>query len=146
MKKKHELFESFLQKSDGRYTQQKKSIATSIFKTSGHFEVESFIDKFRSDTQKLSRATVYRTIKQLLDAGLLQKISTRDGKVYYEHATPQNHHAHVICNHCGKIQEIKDQEINTLIQTYCTKLQFNVDYQSLHVYGICQNCNDTTAT
>ena len=68
MKKKHTLFDSYLRKNDGRYTQQKQEIATEIFKIKGHFEVENFIDDFRTITKKLSRATVYRTIKQLLDA------------------------------------------------------------------------------
>jgi Fur family ferric uptake transcriptional regulator len=141
MKKKHALFESFLIQNDGRYTVQKQEIATAIFKTKGHFEIENFIDDFRSDTRKLSRATVYRTIKQLLDAKLLQKISTRDGKVYYEHTVPQQHHAHVICNHCGKIQEIKDTTINEFINTYCNTLKFTAEYQSLHIYGTCKNCS-----
>ncbi len=140
MKKKIALFEEFLVKNDSRYTPQKQEIATHIFKVKGHFEIEDFIDQFRTKTRKLSRATVYRVIKQLLDAGLLQKISTRDGKVYYENSTPQQHHAHVICNHCGKIQEIKDTVLNEFIDSYCHKLNFIPEYQSLHVYGICDQC------
>ena len=140
MKKKHTLFESYLRKNDGRYTQQKQEVATEIFKTKGHFEVENFIDDFRTTTKKLSRATVYRTIKQLLDAGLLQKISTRNGKIYYEQSTPQNNHAHVICNDCGNIQEIRDKKLNEFINIYCTKLNFTAEYQSLHVYGTCKKC------
>ena len=140
MKKKIALFEAFLAKNDSRYTTQKKEIATHIFTVKGHFEIEDFIDQFRTKTRKLSRATVYRVIKQLLDAGLLQKISTRDGKVYYENSTPQQHHAHVICNHCGKIQEIKDTVLNKFIDSYCHKLKFIPEYQSLHVYGVCHKC------
>jgi len=125
---------------NSRYTTQKQEIATHIFNTKGHFEIEDFIDQFRTKTLKLSRATVYRTVKQLLDASLLQKISTRDGKVYYENSSPQQHHAHVICNNCGEIQEIKDPSLNQFIDSYCHKMKFLPQYQSLHIYGICHKC------
>jgi len=140
--KKLSLFEAFLAKNESRYTIQKKEIATHIFNTTGHFEIEDFIDLFRKNTRRLSRATVYRTIKQLLDAGLLQKISTRDGKVYYENSAPENHHAHVICNHCGNIQEIKDPSLNQFVESYCRDMKFVVEYQSLHVYGKCDQCQE----
>lgn len=137
MKDAHKLFESYLNTHDGRYTQQKKAIATEIFELGEHFEVEEFIDTIRQKDKKFSRATVYRTIKQLLDANLLQKITSFDGKILYEHSTPQNHHAHVICNVCSKIFEIKGKAIETIVKTECDKLDFIPAYQSLHVYGQC---------
>jgi len=135
----HKLFEEYLTSNDGRYTQQKQTITTAIEKIKGHFEVEDFIDNFRKK-EKLSRATVYRTIKQLLDAGLLQKISTRDGKVYYEKSKPQKEHTHLICNVCGKIFELKEPEMDNIIQKYCNKIGFTPQYQSIHIYGQCQSC------
>lgn len=140
MSSPHELFADFLHQNDSRYTATKKLIATEIFDLTDHFEVENFIDHLRAKTKNISRATVYRTIKQLLDAGLLQKISTRDGKVFYEQSRPQNEHAHVICNQCGKIFEMHEPKINTLIEKYCKNMKFEIDYQSIHVYGICQLC------
>lgn len=133
----HDLFQDYLESHDSRYTAQKRAIATEIFKTNTHFEVEEFIDTIRAKDKKFSRATVYRTIKQLLEANLLQKISSIDGKVLYEHSTPQNHHAHVICNICGSIQEIKGKSIDNLIESECGKLNFTPTYQSLHIYGEC---------
>ena len=115
-------------------------IVDEIFKIKTHFEVEDFIDTFRSNTQKLSRATVYRTIKQLLEAGLLQKISTREGKVYYERSIPHHHHDHLICNQCGKIFEIKDEDIHTKLEAICSSKGFVSEYRSLHIYGTCQKC------
>ena len=133
----HSLFQEYLESHDSRYTAQKRAIATEIFKTKDHFEVEEFIDKIRSNDKKFSRATVYRPIKQLLEANLLQKITGIDSKILYEHSTPQNHHAHVICNICGNIQEIKGKAIDKIIESECGKLNFTPTYQSLHIYGEC---------
>ncbi len=137
MKTAHEIFENYLVTHDGRYTTQKRAIANEIFTADEHFEVEEFIDKIRLKDKKFSRATVYRTIKQLLDANLLQKITSFDGKILYEHSTPQNHHAHVICNICSKIFEIKGKSIENIVKKECDNLDFIPSYQSLHVYGQC---------
>lgn len=137
----HLVFEKYLTEHESRYTSQKKEITTEIFNMSDHFEVEDFIESLRKQKKQFSRATVYRTIKQLLDAGLLQKISTKEGKVYYEGTSNQTQHAHVICNECGKILEIKDQRITDLLLECCNDLGITIEYQSLHIYG---KCNDIT--
>jgi Fur family transcriptional regulator, ferric uptake regulator len=137
----HQVFETYLTATDGRYTAQKRLIVDEIFKIKQHFEIENFIDSFRSDPDhKLSRATVYRTIKQLLDAGLLQKITTRDGRVFYERSVPDHHHDHLICNTCGKIIEIKGDHIEKQLEDVCAKADFIPEYRSLHVYGQCGKC------
>ena len=100
--------------------------------------MESFIDHLRVKTKDVSRATVYRTVKQLLEAGLLQKLATRDGKVYYEQSRPQKEHAHVICSDCGKIFEIHDKKIRKMLSDHCKTMNFKVTYQSVHLYAECQ--------
>ncbi len=140
MKNPHKVFEEYLDTHEGRYTTQKRAIVEEIFKIKTHFEVESFIDRLRVDHSRFSRATVYRTIKQLLDAGLLQKISTRDGKVYYEKGVPDKHHDHIICNTCGRILEIKEDFVERYLADYCEKIGFVTEYRSLHIYGQCNKC------
>ena len=141
MKNPHKLFEEYLNTHEGRYTPQKKVIVEEIFKTRSHFEVENFIDKLRSDDHKFSRATVYRTIKQLLDAGLIQKISTRDGKVFYERNFSKKQHDHLICNVCGKILEIKEDQIGEQLDQMCQQMGFFPEYRSIHIYGVCAKCH-----
>ncbi len=138
-KNAHTLFETYLSNNESRYTTQKKAIATEIFESKDHFEVEDFIDNIRAKNKKFSRATVYRTIKQLLAARLLQKISSIDSKILYEHSTPQDHHAHVICNICGKIFEIEEASVKSIIDSECKKLGVIPQYLSLHVYGQCKD-------
>ncbi|RAP25813.1 hypothetical protein DID74_02745 [Candidatus Marinamargulisbacteria bacterium SCGC AG-333-B06] len=142
----HDVFDAYLKEHDSRYTKIKHFIAEEIFNLTDHFEVENFIDHLRSKTKDISRATVYRTIKQLLDANLLQKITTLDGKVFYEPSTPQLQHAHIICNNCGKINEMHDDNLNQLLADYCQSIDFTMTYQSIHVYGTCNHdcCGNDT--
>jgi len=136
----HKLFETYLTKSQSRYTSQKRQIVDQIFKNRRHFEVEDFIEQLRNNEVSFSRATVYRTIKQLLEAGLIQKIPTQDGKVFYEGTRSKKQHDHLICNVCGKILEIKEDYVEKYLQQYCESVRFNAEYRSLHIYGQCSDC------
>lgn len=142
-KKVHELFETFLSENGFRYTSQRRDIVTEIYKIRTHFEVEDFIDRLKKNQVAFSRATVYRTIKQLLEANLIQKILTKDGKVYYERGESHQQHDHLICNQCGKLFEIHDSGIEEIIQHFSETIGFVPQYRSLHVYGVCQSCQKT---
>ena len=132
----HKQFEKFLEENVSRYTAQKRAIVDEIFKIKTHFEVDEFI----ADYSEFSRATVYRTIKQLLEGGFIQKISTKDGRVFYERAIGKKQHDHLICNNCGTIIEIKEDAVERYVTEFCDKIGFKPDYRSLHVYGLCQAC------
>ena len=134
-------FEAYLKQHEGRYTIQKKAIAERVFKAKAPFEIEVFIDTIRKRDRHFSRATVYRTIKQLIDADLLQKIPTMDGKVFYEAKSEAQQHAHLICKLCGSIEEIDQSSFQNFLETYCKTVGFSIEYQSLHLYGSCRNCS-----
>ena len=140
MKDHHVLFEEYLSRHAGRYTSQKKIIVEHVFEAKEHFEIEDFINNLRAEKYRFSRSTVYRTVRQLLEASLIQKISTHDGKVLYEPKRGRRHHDHLICNSCGKILEIKQPVIDEFLDKHCEKIGFTPEYRSLHIYGYCKQC------
>ncbi|MDA1353537.1 MAG: transcriptional repressor [bacterium] len=140
MKRAHKLVSEYMEKVGSRYTMQKKAIVDELCKVKTHFEVDDFIVKMHQKDNDFSRATVYRVIKQLLEGGFLQKINTKDGKVFYEQNFGDKLHDHIICNNCGRIQEIKDDLVGDLLDKYCLKINFEADYRSLHIYGLCDKC------
>ena len=140
----HNQFKTYLEENEQRYSTQKKEILDAIVDQNDHFEIDEFISTMSTKGKQFSRATVYRTVKQLHDARLIQKIATQDGKVYYECNQELEHHDHIICNHCGKIYEIKDKIIEIKIQEECEKLNFIPEYRSVHIYGSCEECSKST--
>ena len=141
MKHLHEKFATYLKTQEGRYTAQKKAIVTQVFKQKAPFEIESFIESVRKKDKLFSRATVYRTIKQLLEAGILKKIPNKDGRLYYELVQDNQHYAHIICNGCGQIAHFLEDHLENYIQNYCKTVRFQAAYQSIHIYGQCESCN-----
>ena len=93
----HTQFKTYLEANDQRYSTQKKEILVAIIDQNDHFEIDEFISTMYTKGKQFSRATVYRTIKQLLDARIIQKIATQDGKIYYECNQELEHHDHIIC-------------------------------------------------
>jgi Fur family ferric uptake transcriptional regulator len=139
----HDRFLDYLTKENQRYSDQKKEIVDAILQKKEHFEIDAFISEVHMKGKRMARATVYRTVKQLLDANLIQKISGKDGRIYYEYNETLAHHDHIICNHCGKILEIKNKTIEMAIKNECNHLGFRPEYRSIHIYGICQECNQS---
>ena len=136
----HTKFKDYLEQENLRYTDQKKDIVDGILQKSDHFEIDDFISEMHIKGQRLARATVYRTVKQLLEAKLIQKITGPHGRVFYEYNEVLEHHDHLICSKCGKIIEIKNQTIEKAIQKECDTLGFEPEYRSLHIYGTCSDC------
>ena len=97
----HEKFETFLIQNQQRYTEQKKEIVSAILEKRDHFEIDEFISEEHVKGNRLARATVYRTVKQLLDANLIQKINAGNGRIYYEYNEELEHH---------------DQEVHRVLQ------------------------------
>lgn len=141
MKKADKIFEEYIKRTGGRVTEQKKTIINELVKLRSHFDIEEFANNIRKKDNKGSRATVYRIIKELLQEGFIQKITTKDGKVFYEHNFTSKQHDHIICNKCGKIFELKESKVEEYINTYCEKIKFKPEYRSLHIYGICSDCS-----
>lgn len=141
----HQKFQDYLDTNASRYTSQKRDIVSYIAKEKEHFEVDDFLAKLRKKNKRFSRATVYRTIKQLLDAQLIQKIQALDGRVLYEQNFEKKQHDHVICNSCGKILEIDEEKLDKLYANYCKNIHFKPEYRSVHIYGTCQDCQSATA-
>lgn len=136
----HSRFEAYLNQKKGRYTQQKKDIVDAILNRNDHFEIDAFISDLHMAGCRIGRATVYRTVKQLLDANLIQKINGPNGRIYYEYNEAMAHHDHVICSQCGSISEIKNNIIERAIKNECKNLKFKQEYRSLHIYGTCHRC------
>ena len=78
-------FEEFLRSRGKRITQQRRAILEQVFSHHEHFDAENLLTELVSEKKnspKVSRPTVYRTLGELVDAGLLRKMSLNNRSVY----------------------------------------------------------------
>src|SRR5512133_2477663 len=96
-------FEEFLAPRGLRLTGARRAIVEAIFQRGGHFEIEELIQTLRARGIRGSRATVYRTVPLLTEAGLIQQAVVTGETRSYERALGREHHDHLVCTVCGKV-------------------------------------------
>lgn len=94
----------------------------------------------RSGGSNMDLVTLYRNIKSLQDLGIVKEINLKDRQAYYELAGGQHHH-HLVCTNCGKLEDIQVEEIN-LNKSFLKNHGFaKVTDHSLEFFGICNKCS-----
>ncbi|MDG2380229.1 MAG: transcriptional repressor [Pirellulaceae bacterium] len=136
-----ERFEEYLQSKGKRFTQQRRSLMEHVFKRHEHFDAEDLIDELSriSTPQRVSRPTVYRTLRELVDAGLLRQM-TLGGRAVYEHDYGYPQHDHLLCQKCNKLIEFRSEEFKELRERVAREHGFRVTGHRLIISGICQEC------
>ena len=98
LQKVENLFRDYLEQSQLKYTPERKVILREIFSLHNHFEADELYFKLRQKGgQRISRATVYRTLPLLEKSGLIRKVVFVDKHTHYELAYGHMHHEHLIC-------------------------------------------------
>ena len=88
---------------------------------------------------KVNKTTVYRQIEKLLQQNLIIEVEFGDGKKRYELKNENHHHHHLICNKCGKLEDIKLNE-DIILSEISKKTNFKIESHSLEFFGLCVNC------
>lgn len=127
-------------------TRQRDLIANTFLGQSGHLNVDELLERVRSLDDRISAATVYRTMKLLTECGLASPRRFDDGQTRYESAVGRHHHDHLICKRCQKIIEFEDDRIEALQQAVAKLHGFLVTHHKLELYGLCADCQASGAT
>jgi len=101
-----ERFAEFLQARGKRITRQRQAIVDHVSSRHEHFDAEQLLAELRQTQAgaRASRPTVYRTLAEMVDAGLLRKM-VLDGRAVYEHDYGYPQHDHLYCTGCQKLIE-----------------------------------------
>jgi Fur family ferric uptake transcriptional regulator len=137
-----ERFEEYLQSRGKRITQQRRALVEYIFERHDHFDVDELIASLadRSDADRVSRPTVYRTLGELVEAGLLRKLML-GGRTVYEHDYGYPQHDHLHCQICDKLIEFQADELQNIRDAVAREHKFRVTGHRLIVTGVCHECS-----
>jgi Fur family ferric uptake transcriptional regulator len=136
-----ERFEEYLQSKGKRITQQRRALVDRVFEKHDHFDADELIDNLLRERhdEKISRPTVYRTLNELVEAGLLRKM-TLSGRAVYERDYGYPQHDHLYCQVCDKLIEFQSDELVSLREAVAREHGFRVTGHRLIISGICQEC------
>ena len=136
-----ERFEEYLQSRGKRITQQRRLLVNHVFRRHEHFDADDLIDEIprTSGERAVSRPTVYRTLRELVDAGLLRQMTLR-GRSVYEHDYGYPQHDHLHCQKCNKLIEFRSEEFHKIRDSVAKEHNFRVTGHRLIIAGICEEC------
>ena len=128
-----------------RFTGQQRDMVRFIFSKHNHFDADQLIDEMKLEGLDVSRATIYRTLNKLVDAGLLRRINLGTRTVYeHDYGYPQHDHLH--CQRCNKMIEFQDPAMDAVIRDICRQHNFQFQGHTFVIRGTCADCNRARAT
>jgi len=137
-RKVREILDGYLDAKGHRKTPERYAILDAVYSMDGHFSLEELGMVLEKDNFRVSRATLYNTLKLFLELRLVTRHRFQEG-TKYEACYDQNNHCHQICTVCGRVTEFFSTEINQTIQDTRLK-RFRKDGFTLYIYGVCTSC------
>ncbi len=132
----------YLQAHKLNTTQQRELIVDQFLQCTDHVSIDELLAQVRERSPKVGYATVYRTLKLLVEAGLASHRQFGEGQARYEVAG--THHDHLICIECGLILEFEDDVIEKAQEKIAERLGgFNVVRHRHELYGLCPKAQGT---
>lgn len=140
-----ERFERFLHKKDLRLTEARAAIVEAALARAGHYPIEDLIADLKRRGIRGSKATVYRTLPLLAEAGILEPAILAGESRAYETTFGRHHHDHLICGRCSKVIEFEFEAFEILQREVATKYGFRLDAHHHELIGTCPDCLEREA-
>jgi Fur family ferric uptake transcriptional regulator len=123
-----------------RWTTQRQVIVETFLGAGGHLTVEDLHRRVRDIDRTVSAATVYRTVNMLEKIGMAHRRDFGSGSASFESALNREHHDHLVCTICGRIQEFHQGRIELLQEEVARSYGFRLSHHRLELYGVCSAC------
>tara|TARA_R110002110_G_scaffold184346_1_gene391066 strand:- start:58 stop:444 length:387 start_codon:yes stop_codon:yes gene_type:complete len=118
-----------------RMTEQRRIIAAVLSDAEDHPDVDEVHSRAAKIDSRISIATVYRTVRLLEDAGILERHDFRDGRSRYEQVS-QDHHDHLIDMESGTVIEFSNDQIEKLQELVAAELGYKLVDHRLELYCV----------
>lgn len=119
-----------------RITPSRRAVVDLLEQKHEGFTAEALSEELPS----VSRATVYRTIKVLLEAGAVCKLAAIDGSIVYSVSRTGRHHHHYVCVKCGAVEEFRAAAVERMLRSIAADLPGQVVDHRIELYVACDPC------
>jgi Fur family transcriptional regulator, ferric uptake regulator len=127
-----------------RVTRQRLLVADRLAAADGQLTADELYRGLRRSEPSIGRATVFRTLERLVEAGVARRLEL-EGHVYAYVACRPAHHHHLACTVCGRVEEIDEGYVLAMAARVARDKGFEIDDARLDFYGRCSRCRSTEA-
>ena len=125
----------------GRRSGKRELIVSLFLRQEGHIGADQLVELIHRHDKQVSRATIYRTLQWMVDAGIARKVDFGEGKYRFEHSYRHPRHFHLICKSCHESFEFLSSDIESLIEEVAAARKFQPGQSVLQIYGTCEACS-----
>lgn len=128
----------------GRRSGKRDFIVGVFLRQPGHLSADELVDLIRREDARISRATIYRTLLWMVDAGIARKVDFGEGRFRFEHAYRHPRHFHLICKSCNQSFEFLSSDVETLLEEVAASRGFDARQSVVQIFGTCESCRAGT--
>jgi Fur family ferric uptake transcriptional regulator len=132
-------FQRIIRQRGYRVTPQRQLILDAVRAGKGHSTPDEVYRRVIRKAPALNRATVYRTLDFLAEQHLITCADLGTGSKVYE-AVSEAQHQHLVCERCGKVEQISHRAIQRAFRQIERDQSFVVTTDHLALFGLCQEC------
>jgi len=132
-----EKLKKYLIENGLKTTKQRNRILDIFLKKDRHMTSDELLDAVQPHFPSVGLATIYRTMKLFVKAGVAHERRFADGLLRYEIAVEGEHHDHIICLDCGRIVEFEDDIIEERQEAVAKAYGFEIRSHRLDIYARC---------
>ena len=135
-----EKFREFLEIRGEKLTEPRRVLVRHIFDSHKHFDADELVADLRTAGRQVSRSTVYRTLRLLVEAGLLRELRLTN-RTAYEHDYGYPSHDHLHCTECKTIVEFSNDEVRRVREAVSLQHGYRPLGHRFIITGICPQCS-----
>jgi Fur family ferric uptake transcriptional regulator len=136
------VFRRYLHAAKLKFTPERAMILDATLRKTGLFEAEQLAMDLKALGHDVSRATVYRTLNHLHDAGILKQVFFDNKQSYYEVIAGRQAYDYLICIESGRVVEFNSEKLRKLRDEICAQHGFDPLSHQFHIYGISQEARN----
>ncbi len=130
------VFRRFLKKQNLKFTSERASILDIVVSKQGVFEAEDLSNEIRKAGHKVSKATIYRTLKHLLDAQIISEVLIDPKLSHYRMSYGKSPKGHLVCIETAQIIEFDIPQLDQMAKEICQEKDFDYLSKRLIIYGV----------
>lgn len=130
------VFRRYLHGQKLKFTPERAMILDAVLRQKGLFEAEKLVGDLKQLGHSVSRATAYRTLTHLQDAGILKQVFFDNKQSYYEVIAGRQTYDYLICVATGRVIEFNSDKLRKLRDEICREHGYTALSHQFHIFGL----------